>query len=84
MMKYFEHIQSWYGCYGILLLIMIIIILLSMKTTKLNGRYQIAGNSSNTCWIIDTETSQLWLRNPRGGYELGTNSHPHSGESLLK
>lgn len=65
MRKYLEHLQSWYGCYCILLLVMVITILLGMTilllnnpTTQNNSRYQIAANSSNTCWIIDTETSQ--------------------------
>jgi len=85
MRKYLEHLQSWYGCYCILLLVMVITILLVMTilllnnpTTQNNSRYQIAANSSNACWIIDTETSRLWFRHIRGGYELGTNSLPVS------
>lgn len=78
MKKSLQHLQSWCGCYCILLLILVIVILLGMRNTNNNGRYQIAGNSSNTCWVIDTKTSQLWMRNTRGGYDLGTNSNPHS------
>lgn len=82
MKKCLEHLQSWYGCYCILLLAMVItillgmtILLLNMKTTQNNGRYQIAGGTTS-CWIIDTETSRLWIRYPDGGLNLGTNSEP--------
>ena len=81
MKKSLQHLQSWSGCYCILLLVLIIVILLSMRNTNnhsyyQNGRYQIAGNGRNICWVIDTETSQLWMRNTRGGNDLGTNSNP--------
>ena len=89
MKKSLQHLQSWYGCYCMLLLILIIVILLGMRNTNnnscyQNGRYQIAGNYRNTCWVIDTETSQLWLRTTRGGYELGTNSYPRNVKMIEK
>ena len=81
MKKILQHLQSWCGCYCILLLLLIIVILSGMRNTNSNscyqnGRYQIASNGNNSCWVIDTDTNQLWLRNRRGGYELGTNSNP--------
>ena len=83
MKKILQHLQSWCGCYCILLLLLILVILLGMRNTNnnscyRNGRYQIASNGNNACWVIDTKTSQLWLRNIRGGYDLGTNSNPHN------
>ena len=51
---------------------------LKLRALENKGRYQVVSNSSNTCWVIDTETSQLWLRNTSGGYDLGTNSSPHN------
>ncbi len=87
MNKSLQHLKSWSGCYCMFLLILVVVILLGMRNTNNNdyyqtvnnnGRYQIASNSSNACWVIDTETSQLWMRNTRGGYDLGTNSNPHN------
>ena len=100
MKKTLEHLQSWHGCYCILLLILIIVILLGTKNkgrqpfsvwdeaiklraSENKGRYQVVSNHSEACWIIDTVTSQLWLRTTRGGYELGTNSHPHKVEMVI-
>ena len=77
MNKTLQHLQSWSGCYCILLLILVVVILLGMRNTNNNARYQIAGNNK-TCWVIDTDTSQLWLRTIGGGFDLGTNSNPHN------
>ena len=82
MKKFLRHLQSWSGCYCVLLLILVIVILLGKQNTDnnthcQNGRYQVASNSGGICWVIDTETSQLWMRNTRGGYDLGTNSKPY-------
>ncbi len=76
MKKSLQHLQSWSGCYCILLLILIIVILLGMRNTNDNSRYQIAGNGNINCWVIDTETSQLWIRTVEGGLNLGTNKTP--------
>ena len=78
-----RHLQSWCGCYCILLLILVIVILLGTRNTTPTrhpiqySRYQIAGNSTPTCWVLDTYTSQLWMRTTRGGHDLGTNSKPY-------
>jgi hypothetical protein len=51
---------------------------------KNNSRYQIASNDRNTCWVIDTKTSQLWLRTTSGGCELGTNSNPYNARDKAR
>ena len=65
-------------CYGLYFVISsaAIIILLYILITRLpKNRYQVAG-AYNSCYVIDTETSQLWIRYPSGGLNLGTNSEP--------
>ena len=57
MKKYLEYL-----CFILLsanIILLCVILMLNMKTTNNNGRYQVAGNSSNSCWVIDTETGNL-------------------------
>lgn len=79
MKKYLEYL-----CFILLsanIILLCVILMLNMKTTNNNGRYQVAGNSSNSCWVIDTETGQLWLRTTSTrGYDFGTSSSPHRRE----
>jgi hypothetical protein len=79
MKKYLEYLCCILLSATIILLC--VVLMLNMKTTNNNGHYQVAGNSSNTCWVIDTETGQLWLRTTSArGYDLGTSSSPHRRE----
>jgi hypothetical protein len=72
MKKFFVHLQSWYGCYTLLFLLIITSILWSWRGS---GRYQLCDSSEHTI-VLDTKTSQLWLRTPIVNLNYGTNEKP--------
>lgn len=73
MKKTLRHLQSWSGCYCILLLALISVILLCGKSA---GRYQAIRATNSACWVINTKTSRLWIRSAGVSIYCGTNTAP--------
>ena len=71
---------------SMMLFLTIVIVILTIATVFLTiatlwnqtGRYAISSAGTSAALILDTKTSQLWLRRADVTYYLGTNKNPES------
>ena len=47
------------------------------------GRYAMTSASLEAVYVLDTKTSQIWLRGLAGNVDLGANENPEREENLL-
>jgi len=47
------------------------------------GRYAMTSASLEAVYVLDTKTSQVWIRSVEGNVDLGTNENPKREKNLL-
>ncbi len=63
-------------------IVLVVVILLLLSRGK-QGRYAITSASREAVYVLDTKTSQVWLRSLEGNVCLGTNENPRLENNLL-
>lgn len=62
--------------------VLVVVILLLLSRGK-QGRYAMTSVSLEGVYVLDTKTSQVWLRSLQGNVYLGTNENPKCEKNLL-
>lgn len=64
----------------LMVLLTIVIVILTIFTLRTNrneiGRYAISTGQGGKAFVLDTKTSQLWIRTTSANAYLGTNENP--------